>query len=157
MKECSRCKQTKDISMFQVRRASPDGLTAACKSCLSVYDKSRANNPDRVKARLEYSKTESGREARRRATKKYESMHVERVRKSKSDWDEANSKKKKVHGITAYAIKTGLLTRSPCEICGCAESHAHHDDYDAPLNVRWLCPRHHQEWHAENGPGKNGK
>lgn len=46
------------------------------------------------------------------------------------------------------AIREGRLFREPCEVCGAAEVHAHHDDYSQPLNVRWLCPAHHRDHHA---------
>ncbi len=43
------------------------------------------------------------------------------------------------------AIKTGVLVPQPCEICQC-EDHieSHHDDYSKPLDVRWLCTKHHR-------------
>ena len=44
-------------------------------------------------------------------------------------------------------IKRGLLQRLPCEVCGEAKAQAHHDDYSKPLDVRWLCPKHHKEVH----------
>ena len=47
------------------------------------------------------------------------------------------------------AIKAGRLLRQPCEVCGEAKVHAHHDDYGKPLDVRWLCPAHHREHHAK--------
>ena len=37
----------------------------------------------------------------------------------------------------------------PCEVCGIPESHAHHDDYSRPLDVRWLCEKHHKQLHKE--------
>lgn len=46
----------------------------------------------------------------------------------------------------SLAIRGGTLTREPCETCGEAKSEAHHDDYTKPLDVRWLCRRHHR-WH----------
>lgn len=47
------------------------------------------------------------------------------------------------------------LARQPCERCGRRRRvQAHHDDYDKPLEVRWLCPPHHREWHAAHGPGR---
>jgi hypothetical protein len=30
-----------------------------------------------------------------------------------------------------------------CEVCGKEAVHAHHDQYDEPLKVRWLCRRQH--------------
>lgn len=45
------------------------------------------------------------------------------------------------------ALRKGLLTRSPCEVCGSGTVQAHHDDYSIPLNVHWLCRRHHQDLH----------
>src|ERR1700681_4210592 len=35
----------------------------------------------------------------------------------------------------------------PCEICEAFPTEAHHDNYDKPLEVRWLCKVHHNEWH----------
>jgi hypothetical protein len=54
------------------------------------------------------------------------------------------------------AIRDGKLFREPCEICKKEEGvHAHHDDYLRPLNVRWLCPAHHKQWHRDNGEALN--
>jgi hypothetical protein len=49
--------------------------------------------------------------------------------------------------LVSRAIKSGKLTRLPCEICGNPEVHGHHEDYSKPLDVRWLCPKHHYEHH----------
>ena len=54
------------------------------------------------------------------------------------------------------AKRDGKLFSEPCVICGDSKSHAHHDDYARPLNVRWLCAVHHKQWHIENGEGRNG-
>ena len=50
------------------------------------------------------------------------------------------------------AIHNGRLTRLPCEVCGVVPTHAHHDNYNEPLNVRWLCPTHHLQHHKEEQP-----
>jgi hypothetical protein len=49
------------------------------------------------------------------------------------------------------AITDGSLVRQPCETCGKLASEAHHDDYSKPLDVRWLCRKHHRAWHREHG------
>jgi len=46
-------------------------------------------------------------------------------------------------------IEAGRMHRKACEVCGELKTHAHHDDYSKPLDVRWLCPKHHREHHAK--------
>lgn len=62
----------------------------------------------------------------------------------------------KCHNILNNAIRDGHIKKMPCEVCASELSHAHHDDYFKPLDVRWLCAPHHQQWHSENGEAKNG-
>lgn len=49
----------------------------------------------------------------------------------------------------SHAIASGSMIKRPCEICGEAKVDAHHDDYSKPLEVRWLCRKHHNELHAK--------
>lgn len=59
-----------------------------------------------------------------------------------------------------YAITRGKIKPQPCEVCGKLPIlkngqrgiHGHHDDYSKPLKVRWLCGKHHAEWHKHNTP-----
>ena len=54
------------------------------------------------------------------------------------------------------ALREGELVRpSHCEECETGHTHGHHDDYEKPLEVRWLCPSCHFTWHGKNGPGAN--
>lgn len=63
-------------------------------------------------------------------------------------WAEANREKLKSQAAVRVALRQKKLTRGKCEICGSLRVDAHHDDYSKPLEVRWLCRRHHQQWHA---------
>jgi hypothetical protein len=45
------------------------------------------------------------------------------------------------------ALNRGLIERGTCEVCGDADTDGHHDDYDRPMVVRWLCRLHHKEEH----------
>ncbi|CAN5523906.1 hypothetical protein BH10PLA2_BH10PLA2_38800 [soil metagenome] len=65
--------------------------------------------------------------------------------------DKAYHLQAKAHQAVANAQVTGVLTREPCEECG-RVAQAHHDSYypDCLLKVRWLCGKHHQQWHTKN-------
>lgn len=48
------------------------------------------------------------------------------------------------------ALKSGLLGRQPCVVCGSTKNiDGHHEDYSKPLEVTWLCRKHHKIRHAE--------
>lgn len=145
---CKKCNTEKQSSEFyssdktckECRRAAVKANRIAKSDYYKEYEKGRANNPKRVAARKAYAKTEAGKEARKRAQKR---------------WLEKNPIKRAVHIITGNAIRDGALKKKPCEVCGNVTVHAHHDDYAMPLKVRWLCEKHHYEWHQENGEGLN--
>lgn len=56
------------------------------------------------------------------------------------------------HHQVLRAIERGEIIKQPCEKCGATETQAHHDDYNKPLDVRWLCDACHKEWHRNNTP-----
>lgn len=63
-------------------------------------------------------------------------------------WREKNPLKRWAHMATASALRRGLLVRQPCEVCRSEDVDAHHDDYERPTKVRWLCRKHHKAEHA---------
>lgn len=46
-----------------------------------------------------------------------------------------------------HAVERGKIIKQPCTICGNQKSEAHHPDYSKPLDVVWLCRKHHVEEH----------
>lgn len=148
--KCKSCGLEKDPSLFYV------GNKSRCKECVKSgvranrkenidhyreFDRNRASNPDRVQARKDYLLTDAGKESKRKTTLKYV---------------ESNPKKRAVHVITGNAIRDRKLFKQQCNVCGTDENIvAHHCDYDKPLDVMWLCAKHHTEWHELNGEGLN--
>lgn len=63
--------------------------------------------------------------------------------------EKEREKRIKARTIFHHYMRDNNLERQPCEICG-EIAEAHHDDYDKPLEVRWLCTKHHKEWHKQH-------
>ena len=63
--------------------------------------------------------------------------------------DELYEKMVAAHKAVADAVKDGSLIRENCVICGRIDTDGHHDDYDQPLVVRWLCKKHHRKEHSK--------
>jgi len=61
-----------------------------------------------------------------------------------------NAEQRRKDNCRSYANaykKRGLLKPRPCETCGFFVTEMHHDDYDKPLEVRWLCRKCHLAFH----------
>lgn len=70
--------------------------------------------------------------------------------RKQNQWNQIDSNSdKKVHKAVSTAIAKGLIIRKACEVCGARQTDAHHDDYNKPLVIRWLCRKHHFEWHSK--------
>lgn len=158
-KRCFECEEIKDISYFYKHKEMADGHLNKCKECIKVsvkknrkdnieyyrqYDRDRAMLDHRVKARIAYSNTDAGKESAARAAKRYRNE---------------NPIKYKAQTAVRNAVSNGLLVKpSLCESCSSSDNvlHGHHDDYSKPLDVRWLCPSCHTDWHRNNGSAING-
>lgn len=77
-------------------------------------------------------------------------INIERRNKYK-EWAELDNDrilKIRVRALTRGYIKAGKLIKKPCEVCGYDKYvEAHHDDYNKPMHIRWLCRNHHREHH----------
>ena len=87
---------------------------------------------------------------------KYYASHSEKIKEYNKEWTSKNKDKRREYWRNSYdkvvcnclvqrAKKKGLLRERPCEVCGELKVEAHHDDYTKPLDVRWLCKRHHAD------------
>ncbi len=114
-----------------------DGLLGKCKLCCISDAKqnrktsTRVHEYDRERAKTPESKNFVAEAQRRRRKEHPEKMNA--------------------YNKVSRAIKSGVLIRQNC-FCG-KYGEAHHDDYSKPLEVLWLCKKHHEERHAELGWG----
>lgn len=69
---------------------------------------------------------------------------------SKERWIKENPEKRKAQIRVGNALRNHTLIKSPCSVCGSTvRIHGHHEDYSKPLEVLWLCPKHHHELHLK--------
>lgn len=149
-KACRTCGERKPLMDFY--KQNNGSLDRDCKPCrcekvranrlvkidqYKEYERGRANLPHRIAARLAYQKTPSGKAAYDAGRKAYIAR---------------NPTKRVAHDAISNAIRDGRIVRQPCEVCSEPKAQAHHDDYSKPLDVRWLCTKHHAEWHKHNKP-----
>lgn len=135
-KECFKCKSVKPLSEFYKHEMMADGHLNKCKECtkndankhrnqnlekIRAYDRARGKIPKRIKATAEVTKA----------------------------WRAEDSRRNVAHTSVARAIRNGSLVRQPCVRCGEEKSLAHHEDYDKPLEVVWLCQPCHKQRHKE--------
>ena len=135
-KLCFKCKTVKLLLEFYKHSKMSDGHLNKCKECakndvllhreknlekIRQYDRDRAKNPDRRKANTEITKI----------------------------WRSEDRRRQKAHNAVSRGIKKGILIRQPCCRCNEINSLAHHDDYDKPLDVMWLCQPCHKQRHKE--------
>lgn len=130
MKACKRCASIKAPTDFYEGDSS-------CKECrCAIVRAHRVANPEKLAAyeRQRFHGNPIRRAAAYATARRHTRLHP---------------LKKKTRSITGQAIRSGALLREPCTVCGSAKSEAHHDDYTKPLEVRWLCRKHHMELHRK--------
>ena len=151
-KPCITCGEVKDIDCFYRHPKMKDGHLNKCKECQKkASKKTKDENPERskefgrryarkestIKKLSEKSKTNEFKEAKAMAQKKYRDKY-----------------KKKYIAVTAVnnAKRSGELVKPDfCSNCLIeCNPHAHHCDYNKPLDVTWLCDKCHKEWHISN-------
>lgn len=149
MKSCFKCGKCKPLTDYYKHAQMADGHLNKCKTCtkadankhradnlevVKAYDRERGGLPHRVAARAAYAATEEGKASSAKAKHLYAVSYPDRT--------------KARHAVT-NAVRDGRLTPWPvCAMPECTcKPEAHHPDYSQPLDVVWLCDRHHKDAH----------
>ena len=128
MKQCSKCKRHLELLEFYRASTKADGHQNKCKSCARQD----------VEKRWKHNKQDLNWVLSERKRKR------EYLQKDKIKFPE----KKKARTIVQVELRSGRIHRHPCFVCG-NKAEAHHEDYSKPLDIIWLCRKHHAERHIE--------
>jgi hypothetical protein len=151
-KICPKCNKEKPLDEFyRYKRVT-------CKKChISKYAKEwRKDNAERLK---EYYR--KWRKLNPLYKAEYFRKHPEKRSSAKPGYNEyqlryqsnkANYFKVRVRQKLREAVKNGKIAKGGCEIrIGCqGRIEGHHEDYNKPYEVQWLCKRHHEDRHLTN-------
>jgi len=133
VKSCFKCGAERPLTEFYKHPEMPDGHLNKCKEC--ARSDARQNYKNNIERYVAYEKERFKDPNRKSKIKQYAKRRPE--------------EKKKATNATSNAIRDGKLIKQPCEVCGVDKVEAHHDDYSKPLDVRWLCRKHHLEHHGK--------
>lgn len=170
MKKCSKCGIEKNEDEFAKTNKSKIG--SYCKECANAYYRKKYNKQKeherylRKKAKNPVRWNEMSRICTIKLRKKNREKYLEVARKSAKKhrarfkrtpeqlikeriycrkWKEENKEKTKTHYLVLKALKDGFLIKpNQCEHCRQErELHGHHEDYNKPYEVIWLCRECH--------------
>ncbi len=133
-KRCPSCEQWKKSCEFYKSLKRYDGLAVYCKICIR----------ERMVRHIRKN-AEKFREYDRKYYQEHKGEWKKRQEKSKEKYPEKWKARNKLRG----EVRKGTIKRLPCEKCGKTPSDGHHEDYEKPLEVKWLCRLHHLELHRK--------
>ena len=137
-KPCTACGLVKPLSEYYASKNMADGHSGKCKRCTIAY---MAANVARKKTDPEWLvlRRKQARESKRRRPFPPNGTGPRKYK---------DPAKQKAKSIFDYNVKIKNILKLPCQICGNNNSHGHHEDYSKPLEVVWLCAKHHSERHV---------
>lgn len=137
-KECFKCKKVKPVEQFYKHSQMADGHLGKCKLCTKKDVNTRYQDPEARERIRKYERERFKTQHRKEKVVQYQRSR--RLRKP----GKARARTKLL-----TEIRAGRIKRMPCEVCGNEKSQGHHTDYRKPLNVKWLCFKHHREEHGQ--------
>lgn len=141
-KLCRKCETVKPLTEFHGMKRNSDGKQSHCKQCqVKAKIKLRATSPIYVlKERIASRARKAIRPSIRTA---------EQTKANNAAMRKKYPEKDKARAMLNNAIAAGQVVRGSCQVCGIENAEAHHPDYAKPLEVMWLCQKHHKELHVK--------
>ena len=92
----------------------------------------------------------TGRIADLESFRKWCAANPERYKVLMQEYRRRNRKKEAARSVFRRAVMSGRVVRAEkCQECGGSPVEGHHEDYDKPLDVAWLCKVCHGKRHRK--------
>lgn len=85
--------------------------------------------------------------------KKWRLSNPEYFKEYQKSYREKDGVKQKIkaRSVVNSHLRNGRIVREICSFTECEEiGHAHHDNYSRPLDIVWVCRKHHENLHHNN-------
>lgn len=130
---CPGCTEMKPSQCFARNRTRKSGFARLCKDCTKPYSQEyrSVHRQDHANYIRSWRKSEKGKFSRRLEQKSQRAKYPE---------------KDYARRALRQAVKGGRVIKLPCQYCGNPNSQGHHKDYSRPLDVIWVCYKHHREY-----------
>lgn len=148
MKECGRCHNSfpATLEYFHKESRKHDGLRTVCKSCQCVSNQKYESTLTGKQRKTEWRQQNPAKV--KGYNQKYRAIHPGQETQYSRKWRKENPEKARAHNLLWKAIMRGDIVQQHCSRCGREDAHAHHYDYNRPLDVLWLCPGCHSQEHV---------
>lgn len=158
MKICRRCNEERDLKLF--RKRSNGSIRHRCIYCdrectKHHYWKNRESELQKNKEYREKNKEILAEKRRKRKGIEKKRVGLDpvkfkiNVKKRLKNYKEKYPEKIRAHELLRYALKKGdVIKDDKCQMCEEEKKlEAHHENYDEPFNVVWLCRQCHIKLH----------
>lgn len=139
MKKCCKCGTT-DETLFTPAQFS------MCRTCIAIYHKeyTRTHKEQTTKSHRQWAT--KNREAWNAYQNEYRRQHKKHFQDLRRKYHQQHSQEERAR-LAALLI---ITTPSPCSVPGCESTgERHHPDYSKPLEIVWLCRKHHRMIHRK--------
>lgn len=144
MKQCKKCLRTLSVESFPIH--SGEYRRGTCRECLAAYHLAYERRPEQRLKQKEYRL--NNRPLFNKYNSAYRKANREKCTAATRERRKAVPGMNRAHLAVMRAVRKGVLVRLPCQVCGKTPTHGHHEDYSRPLDVIWLCHKHHKAIHS---------
>ena len=157
-RSCASCGEWKPVENFPRSKNRHGDIVpfSYCRECVKRKNRGQylANRENRLRSAADYraENTEKVKISKSAWKKKWRKANPEKAyaaaRIEAKAYRLANPEKENAREQVKKAVRSGLLVRGGCTVCGSIERiEGHHKDYSRPLDVTWLCKTHHIALH----------
>lgn len=155
---CRKCNKSLPITEFHKKSDNLGGLDFACKACHRERNKEYRAKRVPIQNEIDRPMCKCGRGTRAgifgdEKCTLCKKEYMKKYHKVKSRWERMSAEAKQKENVRRRCrerLESKGYHKGACAVCGDKKTEIHHNDYNKPHDIVWLCRKHHAEWHYTN-------